>query len=199
MYSDFVTRGYRKAELDRHQLVSDAFSGEEVERILALVGGVELADATIGASELNQEIRRSRIAWLHRDERSQWIFERIGELVLQANQELWGFELGGMKESLQFSRYEAPAGGYDWHLDVGSSSLSPGVALRKISVVVQLSDPEECFGGELELRPARHIVVPDLTIGCAVLFPSYLLHRVRPVKQGVRESLVTWITGPPFR
>jgi PKHD-type hydroxylase len=199
MYSDFVPRGYRKAELDRHRVISGAFSGEEVARILEQASGVELTAGKIGASELDEEIRRSRVAWLHRDQRSQWVFERIADLVLEANSELWGFELGGMRESLQYSRYEAPAGGYDWHLDVGSSSLSTSVALRKISVVIQLSDPEECFGGELELRPARHVVVPELEIGCAVLFPSYLLHRVRPVKQGVRESLVTWITGPPFR
>jgi len=57
--------------------------------------------------------------------------------------------------------------------------------------------------------PPERVVVKDEKIeinekvqfetGSAVLFPSYLLHRVSPVKQGFRESLVTWVTGPPFR
>jgi PKHD-type hydroxylase len=30
------------------------------------------------------------------------------------------------------------------------------------------------------------------------LFPSYTLHRVTPVTEGTRYSMVGWITGKPF-
>lgn len=200
MYSDFVPDGYHQAELDRHDLVEGAFSNDEVARIRALGAGLDLRSGAIGgADKVDHEIRKSRIGWIPLDDESLWLFERIGNLVSDANRRLWHFDLGGMAEQLQYSRYEAPAGGYDWHLDIASSSNMSQGALRKISVVVQLSDPDECFGGELELRPARHVVVPFLEAGSAVLFPAYLLHRVAPVKQGLRESLVTWVTGPPFR
>jgi PKHD-type hydroxylase len=199
MYSDFVPDGYHQSELDRHDLV-EAFSIEEVGRIRELAATLDLQQSSIGgAQRVDGEVRNSRIGWLALDAASQWLFERIGQIVLASNQKLWHFELGGMAEQLQYSRYEAPAGGYDWHLDIASSTEMPIGARRKISVVVQLSDPDECFGGELELRPARHVVVPFLEIGSALLFPSYLLHRVVPVKQGARESLVTWVAGPPFR
>lgn len=200
MYSDFVPDGYHESELDRHEVVDGAFSLEEVARIRALGGTLDLKSGSIGGTEhVDQEIRRSRIGWIGLDRQSEWVFERIGKLVADSNRRLWRFDLGGLAEQLQYSRYEAPAGGYDWHLDIASSSTMPAGARRKLSVVVQLSEPDECFGGELELRPARHVVAPFLEIGSAVLFPAYLLHRVAPVKQGVRESLVTWVTGPPFR
>jgi PKHD-type hydroxylase len=200
VYSDFVPDGYHESELDRHEVVDGAFSLEEVARIRALGGALDLQSGSIGGTEqVDQEIRRSRIGWIGLDRESEWVFERIGKLVADSNRRLWRFDLGGLAEQLQYSRYEAPAGGYDWHLDIASSSNMPAGARRKLSVVVQLSEPDECFGGELELRPARHVVAPFLEIGSAVLFPAYLLHRVAPVKQGVRESLVTWVTGPPFR
>ena len=34
--------------------------------------------------------------------------------------------------------------------------------------------------------------------GTAIVFPSFLNHRVRPVSSGVRRSMVAWIAGPPF-
>jgi PKHD-type hydroxylase len=30
-------------------------------------------------------------------------------------------------------------------------------------------------------------------------FPSYVLHRVKPVTKGTRNSLVAWISGPEFK
>lgn len=200
MYCDFVADGYHESELDRHDVVEGAFSPEEVARIRAMGAALDLQDGAIGGGgKVDEEIRKSRLGWIGLGEASEWLYERIGKLVLDSNRRLWRFDLGGLTEQLQYSRYEAPAGGYDWHLDIASSSAMPRGARRKISLVVQLTDPDECFGGELELRPARHVVVPFLEAGSAVLFPAYMLHRVAPVKQGARESLVTWVSGPPFR
>ena len=200
MYCDFVADGYHESELDRHDVVENAFSADEVARIRELGAALDLQEGAIGGGEhVDSGIRKSRIGWIGLGAESAWLYERIGQLVLESNRRLWHFDLGGLTEQLQFSRYEAPAGGYDWHLDIASSSAMPLGARRKISLVVQLTDPDECFGGELELRPARHVVVPFLEAGSAVLFPAYMLHRVAPVKQGSRESLVTWVAGPPFR
>lgn len=30
-------------------------------------------------------------------------------------------------------------------------------------------------------------------------FPSYVMHRVKPVTEGVRYSLVCWVSGPSFK
>ncbi len=35
--------------------------------------------------------------------------------------------------------------------------------------------------------------------GRMIFFPSFLIHRVAPVTQGIRRSLVIWVTGPKFR
>ena len=103
-----------------------------------------------------------------------------------------------MTENLQFTMYDESFGGrYDWHVDHGGHQ-SGG---RKLSVVVQLSDPLTYEGGELQFGQATDdkIEVADKNKGCVVLFPSYMRHRATEVTKGTRYSLVTWITGPPFR
>ena len=35
--------------------------------------------------------------------------------------------------------------------------------------------------------------------GVAVLFPSYMMHRVSPVTKGTRKSLVLWVGGEHYR
>ena len=68
---------------------------------------------------------------------------------------------------------------------------------RKLSMTVQLSPPEEYDGGELEFMiPA---LSADKSIGSLCVFPSWMLHRVRPITRGHRWSLVSWICGEPFR
>ena len=56
-------------------------------------------------------------------------------------------------------------------------------------------------GGELEIyNPSTH---KDLTIemdaGKVCIFPSWVMHRVKPVESGTRYSLVAWMNGQQFK
>ena len=42
-------------------------------------------------------------------------------------------------------------------------------------------------------------VTAGIARGTATLFPSYMLHRVTPVTEGIRHSLTVWAHGPAFR
>ena len=39
----------------------------------------------------------------------------------------------------------------------------------------------------------------DKTQGKLFVFPSYHLHRVKPVTKGERNALIIWVTGPNFK
>jgi PKHD-type hydroxylase len=65
--------------------------------------------------------------------------------------------------------------------------------------VLQLSDPDEYEGGNLEILSSREPTVIEKKKGLVSVFPSYILHRVTPVTSGVRKTLVVWTTGPKFR
>ena len=119
-----------------------------------------------------------------------WIFDRVAALVEQENGRHWRFRLSHL-EPLQLLTY--PEGGhYDWHTDLGATGL---MALRKLSLTVQLSDGIGYDGGDLEIRVGGRCTVPPRSIGSAVLFPSWQPHRVTPVGRGTRHALVCWIVG----
>jgi PKHD-type hydroxylase len=73
---------------------------------------------------------------------------------------------------------------------------------RKVSITVQLSDPSEYEGGDLQYFRGGNPDNADTVFkkkGYVFLFPSYMMHRVTPVTQGVRKSLVLWVGGEHYR
>lgn len=142
------------------------------------------------------KIRRSDIKWLHKDNETRWLFERLGHIVSSLNTMFYKFDLTGFGEALQLTNYDhSEQGMYGWHQDYGNV----GAASRKLSLVLQLTDPSEYEGGNLQIMTSGEPINVFKQRGLVTVFPSYVLHQVTPVTQGSRQSLVAWITGPEFR
>lgn len=151
-----------------------------------------------GNGVVNKDIRRSGLNWVDNNPETSWIFGRLAHVVSSLNAQFFRFDLTGFGESIQLTNYDSSENGmYGWHVDSGPNTSSP---CRKLSIVVQLSDPVEYEGGVLELQPhGRDVLRMRKQRGLIVAFPSWTLHQVTPVTQGNRQSLVAWISGPPFR
>lgn len=80
-------------------------------------------------------------------------------------------------------------------MDFGAGEISH----RKLSISVQLSGSEEYEGGDLQFMINQNTVSVPRTKGTVVIFPSFILHRVTPITQGLRQSVVAWLAGPPYR
>lgn len=170
----------------------DTFSADECDSIIRIATRQGLIDGET-AGRAGQHFRQSNLTFLHPSGHTDWIFRRLSDTIATANQ-FFGFDLVSMNEGIQFTEYVAPHGKYDWHVDAG-----PGTSIRKLSLTIQLADPDSYDGGELELNPDGQPVTMDKVRGRAFVFPSWTLHRVKPVTRGVRHSLVVWVAGPPFR
>lgn len=172
-----------------------AFSAQDVERILAIGAGSPMIEGSVGPDPgVNRTIRKSEIRWIGPTPESIWLFERLTELVQGCNRARYEFELAGIYENLQITEY-GPGGFYNWHKDHGKRAHS----IRKLSVTIQLSDPSEYEGGDLEILAGPETRTAPRGLGTAVIFPSFVMHRVTPVIRGVRRSIVAWISGPPYR
>ena len=139
------------------------------------------------------EIRRSQIAWLNHIPE---IRDSLFNFVIEANRKAFCFDVQNAAD-VQFTEYHASEKGhYDWHEDWDPFDGRP--YQRKLSITVQLSDPDEYEGGDFELS---RIELPDWRKekGTILIFPSFLSHRVTPVTEGVRRSLVAWFEGPSWR
>jgi len=197
-YSDPFINHYSEQNLDfmNFYVFSELFTEEEVENIIELGNSLTMREGKIngGKNDLNTEIRKSEIGFFGVTDQTRWIFDKIAEHVLIANKQMWNFDLIGFGDSIQFTKYYGDGGHYDWHADIGES-----VPHRKISVVVQLSDEDEYEGGNLQFNVGRYYPQAPKKKGTMVVFPTYMLHRVSPVVDGTRMSLVSWVSGPNFK
>jgi PKHD-type hydroxylase len=109
----------------------------------------------------------------------------------------WGFDLTGADE-LQYAVYRRNDF-FECHKDILRVRAGP---IRKISVVLQLSDPATYRGGQLQFiddEAGLYRAEAFASQGSVAVFASTLKHRVTPVKQGERRSLTAWFKGPAFR
>ena len=144
--------------------------------------------------DLNK-MRKSNIVWL--DET--WIYKETQPFIHLANQQAgWNFDWD-WTEPCQFTKYKKGQF-YGWHSD--SSFPNKNNRIRKLSVSILLSNPKDFKGGELEFNfvGSKTKKCKELNSkGSMVIFPSFMKHRVKPVIQGERNSLVMWNTGRAFR
>ena len=170
------------------------FSSEECKKIVEFGHEHEPMNAEVGAERKeNNEIRTSVLRWIPWSETSDWIYQRLSDTVNGCNNARYQFNLNGFLEDIQFTQYQ-PGGHYRWHMDFGHGDF----AKRKLSIVAQLSDPEEYEGGNLQFFDGSESTAPR-DLGSVIIFPSFMQHRVLPVTEGTRFSLVLWSSGPPFK
>lgn len=151
-------------------------------------------------NRVNDDYRRSRVRWLDRVT-EQWspLAAKMEHAFRRSNHAAFGFDLGYFHE-IQFTEYDAKyEGKYDWHEDIFWVSNKSTCSHRKLSMVVQLTDPAQYTGGDLELKEQPPEKSKLRSQGTVIVFPSFLEHRVTPVTVGKRYSLVSWYEGPPFR
>tara|TARA_B100001093_G_scaffold379895_1_gene365251 strand:+ start:407 stop:1078 length:672 start_codon:yes stop_codon:yes gene_type:complete len=207
-------------------VIHNSFTTEECDKIIEVYKDktnqathVDKAGKTIGGANT---IRDSNVVFIKEPQ----ISVKIQELIKIANHvALWDFNLT-MTEDIQFTKYDSEQH-YSWHIDgsgdgfakrefrfINDMPENPGLkytsspqainTVRKISASVVLNDDYsggefdtawlDSSGGNLETKKSSF----NPKKGDMIIFPSFLPHRVRPVRVGTRYSLVVWAGGPAF-
>jgi len=148
------------------------------------------------------KIRKSKTSWI----KDNWLKRDLYNIVQYANKS-WNFNLS-QNEDIQFTEYE-PKGHYNWHNDSIKNPMNLKNMQRKLSMVVQLSDPKDYEGGDLKFNlrgldssQSDNIISPPPGFkqqGSIVVFPSFLWHKVEPITSGKRYSLVMWTLGEHWK
>ena len=198
VYAEFIDYESRKGLKDFFE-VPEAFNEVQLARINKFADEAGLKPSYIrtesGKRVSNPDFRSSKVCWVPKERPHLWVYKRMGELANELNKKYWNFNITGMMERIQIAEYSAEdSGHFDWHVDLGSGLLSK----RKISISVLLSDPDDYDGGDMQFFTTRKEKTAARKRGTAVMFPSYMSHRVTPVTRGVRRSMVIWVSGPPF-
>lgn len=175
-------------------------TADECDSIIEYGNSLQAMDGTISNAEatenvVNVNIRKSSVVFFKNDDNKiDWLRQKIGDAIIHVNNESWQFDLEFV-EVLQFTKYEKEGDYYGPHLDIGAK----GVAQRKLSFSLQLSDSSDYEGGDLLIMHGAHNDTASRDRGDIIFFPSFMMHQVTPIKRGKRYSLVGWVCGRKFR
>ena len=123
--------------------------------------------------------------------------KRIFSCIIEANQHHYGYDLFNFnsENELHYNIYKKGEE-YEWHMDAEAFKCSD----IKLTVLINISD-SSFSGGEFNLLTAnKPTLIPELSeSGSMVLFNSFLLHKVNPVRKGIRKTLTIFVKGPAFK
>ncbi len=171
------------------------FLPHEIDRILNFWDDDKTIKATLaGDKKYDDELRKSSVMFIENIPENDWIYSKLASIAMASNNERYWFDLLGFHQELQLTRYST-GDFFDWHLDFGAGEISA----RKLSMTIQLSESDEYEGGDLEFMINQNIVKAPRKKGTIIVFPSFIMHRVTPITKGVRQSIVGWVSGPPYR
>ena len=169
-----------------------------------------------GSGEVDKVIRNSKNVWIPTNH---WIGGFLWHYVQRANKENFVYDLTCIDgEAMQYTQY-GEGQFYNWHIDAGIESFYKpqilvssaqtiaqdqinlnGEYVRKLSFSLQLSDPEDYTGGEVQfMDTSGKLFFAPKQKGAIIFFDSRMPHRVRKIKSGFRKSLVGWVVGPRWK
>ena len=184
MYNTIYNDPWTRSNITHSYVTWDnAFTNDEIKTIeeYCVAIGTE-AGVTFGGTtkEEYEKHRVSNVKFHKRNSETSWIFDRLNFVIQAANEQFYNFNLNGYSE-FQYTTYDYN-GRYDFHADLAYGECrGNGSDMRKLSLTLLLNDDFE--GGEFQINLGKEedaLTVP-MHKGRVVLFPSFILHRVKPL------------------
>jgi len=179
------------------------FSKETCQKILDLGLKKPHQEAKLGINNsiVDNNWRKSKIRFIEaNDSEFQFLFDEIWKIGIQANREWFNFHITNLS-FIQLAEYDSSyQGEYKKHHDV--FWINKDKYHRKLTCVIQLSDPNDYEGGDFEMFDLTGGEYPnkeDLRQqGTVIFIPSFTPHQAHPVTKGTRYSIAVWFEGPKW-
>ena len=181
----------------------------------------DMGDSKLINDVLDKNIRKSKNTWIPTNH---WIAGWLWHYVQMANRNNFLYDISYIEsESMQYASYGVGEY-YHWHTDssipvqykpqiqtsarestkddnyLRERTAIKNELVRKISFSLQLSDPDDYEGGNIQFidESDKSYIAPRQK-GSLIIFDSRTKHRVCKVRSGVRKSIVGWVVGPRWK
>lgn len=181
----------------------------------------DMGDSKLINDVLDKNIRKSKNTWIPT---THWITGWLWHYVEMANRNNFLYDISYIEsESMQYASYGVGEY-YHWHTDssipvqykpqfqtsarestkddnyLRERTAIENELVRKISFSLQLSDPDDYEGGNIQFidESDKSYIAPRQK-GSLIIFDSRTKHRVCKVRSGVRKSIVGWVVGPRWK
>lgn len=172
--------------------IPDVLDAQQVSRCRALLDAADWTDGRVSAGHQGRRVKDNS----QLPENSQ-AAQDLGDLVLAALERNPLFISAVLPQVVyppMFNRY-APGQHFGAHID-NAVRLLPGSGRKlrtDVSATLFLAEPDEYEGGELLVEDTYGTHSVKLPAGHMIVYPSTSLHRVEPVRSGVRIASFFWI------
>ena len=173
---------------------------QKMDEYCKLHGTKQSQISTLSGADIDNSVRNSEVNLHSISKDNQWLFDRLLAVTSLINDTFYNFDLFGF-DHFQYTEYNGVGTKYDYHTDMIFGDHNPvGMEVpRKLSFSLILSDSSEYEGGDFELLYTGLPEKLEQKRGRILAFPSYMLHRVTPIINGSRRSIVFWALGPKFK
>jgi predicted 2-oxoglutarate/Fe(II)-dependent dioxygenase YbiX len=170
--------------------IPNLLSQSEIEEFVRSTADLKFNQASVyskGQGFIDRSVRKTRVKSLNAQGK---IFEKVQKAFVEKNSEIWKIDTQFEFENMQYSEYKK-GDFFSWHLD----GMDDGFKQRRLfTMVLFLSQQKTYVGGEFEIKDWTQKAYPiEQTPGSLLVFPSGVLHQVKPVKSGVRRTLVFFV------
>ena len=149
-----------------------------------------------GSDKLNTDaIKTSQVKFVNLGA-IQHLISPFLDFIIHSNTYYYGFDifqLTGSKK-LNYNTYQKDEE-YTWHMD---ATVRSPIRDIKLTCLLNCSD-NDYKGGDLFLFRDKDLKVENFGPGSAVVFPSFISHKVEKIISGSRATLAIWMNGPKFR
>ena len=173
---------------------------QKMDEYCKLHGTKQSQISSLSGADIDNSVRNSEVNLHSINKDNQWLFDRLLAVTSLINDTFYNFDLFGF-DHFQYTEYNGVGTKYDYHTDMIFGDHNPvGMEVpRKLSFSLILSDSSEYEGGDFELLYTGLPEKLEQKRGRILAFPSYMLHRVTPIINGSRRSIVFWALGPKFK
>ena len=200
-----------------YYIIEDLLNKDEVKELQELTSAYDaLTDkGTVmgySADEAeNNNMRDSNIFFLDNDPEYKKFDKIIVDKVDSINKNIFNLDLTTYMPP-QYTIYGENQH-FNWHPDGpfgvldarGLNCIPTNLHWRKLSMSLFLNDENEYKGGDFQILnysgnpECNGIHTVRGKAGTAILFPAFAAHKVTPVTEGVRKTLIYWFCGPRWK
>jgi PKHD-type hydroxylase len=170
---------------------TDVFTPDECDKIVkSCIEELWLSSKVIGDKKLHSSKRQKL-----RGEVDGFPFDPIRVVTKAANEQIYDFKLLGIidQDFPQVFKYSVKDH-YEWHME-----LNPVAPSRKLTFIINLSDPTTYEGGELEFLNTDTDQDTMKSQGSCIIFPSFMSYRIKSVTSGSKHIIIGHVHGALFR